>query len=175
MLLANSGTPILPENEIWQNARTFWPQAWDWALHEKNLKQAIKSLKPPNPPAQNSVFVTFRWNTTTFEIKIWHEKIWNLPKIWKISCLWPLSFLSLHTVRPSFEYYWQVYFVHSGLYTSSLYCRPFCFDHSGPVFLFTDKNRQQPTTNLQQPTTTVNDPDQPTTSVVWLNILFIRS
>ena len=44
-----------------------------------------------------------------------------------------------------------------------------------PVFLFTDNNRQQPTTNLQLPTTTVNDPDQPTTSVVWLNILFIMS
>ena len=56
---------------------------------------------------------------------------------------------------------------------------------SGAVFLFTDNNRQQPTTtvnnrqqpttSLQLPTTTVNDPDQPTTSAVWLNILFIRS
>ena len=54
-----------------------------------------------------------------------------------------------------------------------------------PVFLFTDNNRQQPTTavnnrqqpttNLQLPTTTVNDPEQPTVSAVWLNILFIRS
>ena len=43
------------------------------------------------------------------------------------------------------------------------------------VFLFTDNNRQQSTTNLQLPTTTVNDPDQTTASVVWLNILFTRS
>ena len=34
---------------------------------------------------------------------------------------------------------------------------------------------QQPTKILQLPTTTVNDPDQPTTSVVWLTILFIKS
>ena len=39
----------------------------------------------------------------------------------------------------------------------------------------TVNNRQQPTTNPKLSTTTVNDTDQSTTSVVWLNILFTRS
>ena len=64
-------------------------------------------------------------------------------------------------------------------------CQYLSTTYSPAVFLFTDNNRQQPTTtvnnrqqptkNLQLPTTTVDDPDQPTTSVVWLTILFIRS
>ena len=42
------------------------------------------------------------------------------PKTGKIIMPSAIIFLSLYTARPSFEYYRQVYFVHSGLQDESL-------------------------------------------------------
>ena len=59
------------------------------------------------------------FRSTTF----WFVTFQKLPKctvVKHLCCCLNFFFLSLYTARPSFEYYRQVYFVHSGLQDESL-------------------------------------------------------